>query len=303
MAIKEKFRSSFFGRMLINYWHEIEGFILPKVISDEKAVKRYYKKHTGKELSLDNPQTFSEKMCWYKLNAKNELMSQCADKVGVRDYVESKGYGKNLNEIYGIYSSVKDIPIDKLPNKFVLKAAHGTHMQIIVKDKQRINWKQAKSEMRSWLRQDIYWRGREWVYQNIPHRIIAEKYLEDETGELRDFKFFCFNGVPRFIQVDIGRYNGKHVRNFYNIEWEFMDISDDAGCDKTIEIQRPKAFKEMVDMAASLSNSFQFVRVDFYEVDGTPFVGELTFFHNGGVSRMKPQSWEKIIGDYWTLVK
>lgn len=301
--IKELIRNTYYGEMMIDILHILEGMVLPKIISDETAVKRYYRKYTGKELNLKNPQTFSEKMNWYKLYGKKPLMGQCADKVAMREYVTSKGYGQYLNEVIDVYSEISEINFDSLPNQFVAKAAHGTHMQIVVTDKNSINWKQAKNRMSSWLMQDIYWRGREWVYKDIPHRIIVEKFLETENGDLQDYKFFCFNGIPYFIQVDKGRYLGKHVRNFYSTEWAFLDISDDVGSDSNVKMKKPASFDKMLEISKKLSEEFQFVRVDFYEVDDDPIVGELTFFHNGGLSRMKPEKWESIIGNYWKLVE
>lgn len=300
-TIKNFIRNAYCGEMMINTLHRVEGFILPKIISDEEAVKRYYKRYTGKEIDLSNPKTFSEKMNWYKLNGRKPLMSQCADKAAMREYVIAKGYGKYLNEIIGVYSSVKEIDFTSLPDRFVAKATHGTHMQIVVTDKSSINWKKTKKRMSSWLRQDIYWRGREWVYKDIPRRIIIEKYLEGNKGDLQDYKIFCFNGTPRFVQVDKGRYLGRHIRNFYNTEWSFLDISDDVGSDSNVVMEKPTSFEKMLEISKKLSEEFQFVRVDFYEIDETPLVGELTFFHNGGLSRMEPEKWELIIGDYWEL--
>ena len=303
MNIKSLIKSSFVGEMLVEKLHEIEGLILPKIISDEKAIKKHYKNGTGKELNLDNPITFCEKLNWYKINVRNPLMVKCADKIGVREYVTEKGYGENVNKVYGIYTDVNDIDLSKLPARFVIKAAHGTHMQIIVKDKNEINWKKAKMLMKSWLKQDIYWRGREWSYKEVPHRIIIEEYLEDESGELRDYKVFCFNGVPRFIQVDVGRYNATHNRNYYDTNWNLLSMTDDVPNNPNLNIEKPKSFEKMLEMSTKLSEPLQFVRVDFYEVNGKPYLGEMTFFHNGGSVEFIPDEWNKIVGDYWTLVK
>ena len=142
-SIKEFVRSSFFGEILIAKLHQIEGAVLPKLISDEVAVKKYFKKVTGKELDLENPVTFVEKINWYKLINHNPLMVKCADKVGLREYALEKGYGEYLNDCLGVYDNVKDIDISELPQKFVMKAAHGLHMNIIVKDKSAVNLKRA----------------------------------------------------------------------------------------------------------------------------------------------------------------
>lgn len=302
-SIKEFVRSSFFGEILIAKLHQIEGAVLPKLISDEVAVKKYFKKVTGKELDLENPVTFVEKINWYKLNDHNPLMVKCADKVGLREYALEKGYGEYLNDCLGVYDNVKDIDISELPQKFVMKAAHGSHMNIIVKDKSAVNWKKSFILMKNWLKQDIYWGGREWVYKDMPKRIIIEKYLEDETGELRDYKIFCFNGIPRFVQVDIGRFAKHHVRNFYDLNWNLLDITDDVGYDSTLNVSKPQALNKMIQISKTLSKPFQFVRVDFYEVNKKPYIGEMTFFHMGGNTGIKSEEWEKTIGGYWQLEK
>lgn len=299
--IKDVIRSNFYGKLLIGKLHQVEGVLLPKIVPDKVAVKRHYKKETGKELNLANPLTFSEKMCWYKLYGRKPLMIKCADKVAVRKYVSDQGLDYTLNELYGIYSSVDEININKLPESFVLKAAHGSHMNIIVKNKEKENWKRNKALLNSWLKQNIYWSGREWVYRDIPHRIIAEKFLEDESGELRDYKFFTFNGIPRFVQVDTGRYAGNHVRNFYDLSWNLLDISDDVGYNPKAAVEKPDTFDEMIEIATLLSQPFQQVRVDLYEVNKKVVFGEMTYFHNGGVSKIKSNKWELIIGEMWEL--
>lgn len=298
---KDAIRNNSIGDLAINKFHELEGNILPRIISDERAVKHYYKKITGKDINLENPSTFCEKLNWYKLFGHNPLMTKCADKVGVRDYVKEKGYGNCLNEIYKVYSNVDEINIDDLPERFVLKATHGTHMQIIVKDKTEINWKHAKRLMKSWLKQDIYWRGREWVYKEVPHRIVAEKYLEDSTGELSDYKFFCFNGIPKFIQVHMGRFE-KHIINHYDLDWNIIPMMRKGKNSEIVPIEKPNSLDKMIQMAADLSNPFQFVRVDFYEVKGRPYIGEMTFFPAGGNAIFSPDKYNKILGDYWKIV-
>lgn len=302
MTLKDRIVHTPNGELLVNHFHEIMGKVMPKLFCDEYAVRRYCKRLFPKQVDLENPKLFYEKLNWYKLNAKNPLMEVCANKYTLRGYVTEKGYGEYLNNLLGVYTSVKDIDIDALPDRFVLKASHGTHMQIIVKDKSKINWKQSKKLMKSWLRQDIYWRGREWVYKDMPHHIIAEEYMEDESGELRDYKVFCFNGVPRFIQHDIGRFV-KHIRNYYYTDWTMMDMTDYVGNDPSLEISAPVSLQEMLDIARDLSQPFQFVRVDFYEVAGRPYIGEMTFFHEGGSINLIPDKWNSIIGDYWRLAE
>ena len=300
-GFKDTIRKSFWGNYSISIYHCVMCKIAPILISDEKAVKRFYKKKTGKELDLSNPRTLSEKMNWYKLNGRLSLMAQCADKVEVRDYIKEKGYGDCLNEVYGVYDRVKDINFDALPNQFVIKAAHGSHMNFIVKDKETFDWKHAKRMMKSWLQQDIYWSGREWVYKNIPKRIIIEKYLEDETGELRDFKFFCFNGEPKYVQVDVGR-STEHYRNYYDLSFNFIPVRDDIPSNEKIAVNKPYQFRKMIEMAKVLSSPFQFSRIDFYQVYNQVYFGEITFFHNGGITWFQPEKYDLIFGDNWKLI-
>ena len=300
---KQLVKKSFWGRYFISNLHCLESWLLPILISDEKVVKKYYREHTGKELNLNNPVGFTEKLNWYKLNGRIPLMQTCADKVAVRGYVSGKGFKDNLNEVYAVCNSVKELDIDSYPDCFVIKAAHGSHMNLIVKNKKEINWFKEKLMMATWLRQNIAWSGREWVYKDIPRRLIVEKYLEDESGELRDFKFFCFNGEPYYLQYDVGRFSGKHSRNYYDLNKKLLPIHDDLYPDESLDFPLDdNQFSQMQRMASVLAEPFQFVRVDFYLVQGKIYFGEITFFHNGGVSWFEPNEYDRIFGDKWNII-
>ena len=293
---------SFIKEYVISELHIIECFFLPKLISDEKAIKRYYrKKSKGNMLNLDNPKRFSEKLQWYKLNGKDPLMRICADKNRVRKYIFDLGYGYLLNEQYGVFKHVEDIDFDSLPNKFVMKAAHGSGWNIIVKDKNKLNKKKAKMLMRSWLKQDTSWSGREWVYKDMPRSIVIEKYLEDETGELRDYKFFCFNGQPRFMQLEVGRNTAHNTRNFYDMDWKLMPFGKELPHNPNLNVPKPTLFDEMKKIAENLCKPFQFVRVDLYQASGKVYFGELTFFPAGGAPDFVPDQYDEIVGDMWEL--
>lgn len=306
MSIKATIKKSFWGEYSISIYHSMMCKILPKLVSDEKAVKKLYKKKSGKKLDLLNPRTFAEKINWYKLNDKNPLMEQCADKVAVRDYIIEKGYGDCLNKVYGVYDRVEDIDIDRLPNQFVIKAAHGSHMNYIVKDKSSFDWKHAKKMMKSWLKQDIYWSGREWVYKKIPKRLIIERYLEDSEGDLKDYKFFCFNGKPYYLEYDAGRFGPTHYRNYYNMKMELMPFCDGDQLPNNEKISFPlneNTFKKMKTMCVDLASSFQQVRVDFYSVKDKILLGELTFFDGGGTTIFTPEEWNYKFSEEWKIIK
>ncbi|MDO5472605.1 MAG: ATP-grasp fold amidoligase family protein [Akkermansia sp.] len=296
MNIKKKIRSSAWGLFLIHSYHAICCKISRLFFSDYFAVIRYYRKVSGKQPNLASPTTFSEKLQWLKLNAKNPLKAQCADKYNVREYVSSCGYASLLNELYGVWDSVNDINIEKLPEQFVLKGAHGSGFNLIVKNKQDVNWFAWKWIMRTWLWQDIYWSGREWVYKDLPKRIIAEKYLEDSYGELRDYKFFCFNGKPTFMQLEVGRNTKQNTRNFYDLEWNLLPFGKELPHNPDIQVEKPAKFDEMIKIATDLSSPFDFVRVDLYQVYDRVFFGELTFFPAGGAPDFVPSEYDSIVG-------
>ena len=230
-------------------------------------------------------------------------MVKCADKIAVRDYIIEKGYSDYLNEVYGIYDSVEDIDYDSLPSQFVIKAAHGSHMIYIVKDKDVFDWKHAKKMMKTWLHQDIYWSGREWVYKDIPKRILIEKYMEDQYGELRDYKFFCYHGSPVYLQVDIGRQD-KHYRNYYDMDGSLVPVYDNEKLPHAKDILFPiedDIFEKMKQMCRDLAEPFQQVRVDLYWVNEKIYFGELTFFDGGGSTVYYPDEWNYKFSEKWII--
>ncbi len=286
----------------ISLYHCAMSWLMPRLVNDRTAILNYYKKKSGgRFIDLENPKLFSEKLQWYKLNHQDPLMEIVANKYTVREYIQSIGYGGLLNELYGVYSKVRDIDFDALPNQFVLKGTHGSGFNIIVKDKSSLNRRQAKMLMSSWMKQHIAWSGREWVYKNMPRHIIAEKYLEDETGELRDYKFYCFNGKPTFMQLEVGRGTEHNTRNFYNMNWELMPFGKELPHNPDLQIEPPSMFEEMKKIATDLCKPFQYVRVDLYQVGGKIYFGELTFFPAGGAPDFVPSKYDSIVGDMWKL--
>lgn len=299
--MKEILRKIHLVNCLIFVYHAVLSKVMPTILSDEKAIRRHYRRKSGCELNLDFPETFSEKNCWYKLNSHDPLMGKCADKVDVREYIKSCGYEKLLNECYAVYDSVNEINIDDLPERFVLKAAHASGWNLIVKDKTAVNWKEEKRLMKLWLKQDISWSGREWVYKNLEKRIVAEKYLEDESGGLLDYKFYCFNGNPEFLQVEVGRFTEQSTRNFYDMNWNLMPFGKESPHNPNIVVDPPSKFDEMKKISQYLSKPFSFVRVDLYQVNNKVFFGELTFFPAGGTPNFVPKEYDKIVGNMWDI--
>ena len=301
MNIKSIIKQSDYGKLLVLYSHEIRNKVNLALFSDEAQINRAYRKFTGQLPNLKNPQTFSEKLQVYKLKKHDPLMTQCADKYAVRDYISSCKLDSILNEIYAVYDSVDQIDPDQLPDRFVLKAAHGSGFNLIVKDKSKINWRLWKKIMRSWLRQDIYWSGREWAYKNIPRRIIAERYLEDPSGELRDYKFYCFHGVPKLMHMDIGRFSGKHLRNFYDMDRNLLPLRATYEPDPSVPCIDSEAFGEMKRIAERISRPFSFCRVDLYACENVFYFGEITFYPDSGNDVYEPEEYNRLMGSWWDI--
>lgn len=267
-------------------------------------VKVYYEYYSGRKLNLKDPIEFNEKIQWLKVYYQPPILTQLVDKYAVRPYIKEKIGDKYLNDIIGVYSKFEDIDFDSLPNKFVLKGAHGSNYNLIVNDKSKLNKKLVKKLVNKWLSRNYYYRsGLEWAYKNVPPRVIAEKFMKEEGKEaLNDYKFYCCNGKPIFIQIDVDR-GINHTRCFYDLEWKKMSLKKGniplfAGI-----LERPVNLDEMVKLAKILSEPFPYVRVDFFSVNGNTIFGEMTFYPADGRGDFSPIEYNKIVGDYITLPK
>ena len=187
-----------------------------------KILKQWYKKRTGKNLNLENPKTFNEKIQWLKLYDNSPLKTKLADKYLVREWIEEQIGSEYLIPLLGVWNNFDEIDFDKLPEKFVLKANHGSHWNIIVKDKSKLDKSKAKKKFDKWMARDYAFKaGLELQYRGIKPKIIAEKFIEDTNGELNDYKIMCFNGEPKFVWVDCGRYS-NHTKNIYDLDWNLQ---------------------------------------------------------------------------------
>ena len=259
------------------YWRSVINKLASKQ-SDIKNINKLYKKYSGHYPNLEAPESFSEKMQWLKLYYRNPQMVIAADKYSVREFVAQKGLNHILNNIYGVFDFVEQIDIEKLPEKFVLKATHSTGWNLIVKDKSKLNWGIWKHIVGFWLNHNISANGREWHYAEMTPHVICEKYLEDASGNLMDYKFFCFNGIPHFLQVNLGRGNLDTVQNFYDLDWHLLPFGKSKLPNKNAKISKPLNFELMIKYAKVLSEGFPFVRVDFYEAEGHVYFWRINFF-------------------------
>ncbi|PQJ23148.1 ATP-grasp fold amidoligase family protein [Tenacibaculum sp. SG-28] len=266
-------------------------------------VPHLYEFFTNKKLDLNNPIEFNQKIQWYKVFYRPKILNQLVDKFAVRDYVKDKIGGQYLNECYGVYQSPSEVDFNKLPNQFVIKATHASSYNLIVKDKEKLDVNNAKLLFKKWMRTNQYYRtGQEWAYKDVQPRLIAEKFLEEKgQSSLIDYKFYCFKGEVKFLEVHLDR-KDNHKRSFYDLDFKklpFRVVSLDKTIDK--EIEKPTTLNKMIALSKKLSGDFPFVRVDFYSINDKIIFGEMTFYPNDGRKDFYPEKYNKVIGDWFKL--
>ena len=274
-------------------------------LKDETYVKLAYRASIGKKLSLNNPQTFNEKLQWLKLYDRKSEYTMMADKYLVRKYIAEKLGEEYLIPLLGAWDSPEEIDFDALPNQFVLKCNHNSGLGMcICKDKSKLDIKKVKAELRKGLKQNYFSTGREWPYKNVKPRIIAEQYMEDrKTFELRDYKFFCFDGEVKLMFVASERQSGKEVKfDFYDVDFNHLPFKQ-GHPNSSKKIDKPEGFAKMIELSCKLSKNIPHVRVDFYEVNGKIYFGELTFSHFCGFVQFEPEEWDYTLGNWIDLNK
>ena len=263
---------------------------------------KYYTK-TGNRLNVLEPQTFNEKLQWLKLYDRKENYTEMVDKYAVKEYVANIIGEEYIIPTLGIYNNFDEIDLEKLPNKFVIKCTHDSGGLIVCKNKNELDIKKARKKINKSLKTNYYYCGREWPYKNVKPRIIVEKYMEDKkTKELRDYKFFCFNGIPKlmFIATDRGKKETKF--NYYDLKFNKLEIKQHYPNDDRV-IFKPQNFDKMIELSKKLSKGIPHVRVDWYEINGKMYFGELTFYHFSGFEPFKPEEWDYRLGEWLQLPK
>jgi hypothetical protein len=259
----------------------------------------WYREIIGKRLDLEHPRTFNEKIQWMKLYDSTPLKTRLADKYLVRDWVAEKIGPEYLIPLLGVWDSFDEIDFNELPNQFVLKANHGCGWNIIVKDKSRFNKEEARRNFDYWMRMNFaYCAGLELHYRNIPPKIIVEKYMEDENKQLVDYKFYCFEGKPYFIEFLSDRFEqGGFKCTMYDLEWNPTGWTPEALHEPCNIVTKPKNLTKMIYLAKMLCFDFHYVRVDFYSLDEKVYFGEMTFTPMSGLGRFKPKEWDLKLGE------
>lgn len=259
----------------------------------------------NKKLNLKNPKTFNEKLQWLKLYDRNPLYTTLVDKYEVKKYIVDKIGEEYVIPTIGVWDNFDDINFDTLPNQFVLKCTHDSGTIVICKDKTKFNIEEAREKINARMNFNYYYMWREWPYKDVKPRIIAEKYMEDDkTKELRDYKFFCFNGEVKalFIATERQKYGEEVKFDFFDTDFKHLPIRQ-GHPNAPIPPEKPQCFEEMKKLSAKLSENIPQVRVDFYEVDGKVYFGELTFSHFGGIVPFEPEEWDYKFGNYIKIDK
>lgn len=269
-----------------------------KTLSYEQMTKIYYFIFFKRKINLRNPRYFNEKIHWLKLHyyPKNEEIIKATDKFEVRNFLAKKGFGHYLNELYGVWDSWDEVNWDKLPKKFALKCTHGARYNFIISNKDDYDKNEVGKQVKKWLREDFSLFNAEKHYSFIKPRIICEKFL---SGNMVDYKFFCFNGKPQFFYIASGFGHGDNEKmSFFNIDGTkadfnrpyYQEIPDN-------EIIIPENLNEMIELSKKLSKDFPFVRVDLFSLNGKIYFSELTFTPSGGLVKFEPRTYHKIFGD------
>lgn len=270
---------------------------------DEKYLRMKWSLNMDYPLNLEHPTTFSEKLQWLKLHDHNPLYTTLVDKVAVKEYVSEILGPEFIIPTLGVWDNPKDIDWDSLPDQFVMKCTNDSNSVIICKDKSRIDKEAVVKKYQRALKHNYFYKGREWPYKNVPRRIIAEKYIEPrpDINDLPDYKFFCFNGEPKYCQVISGR-GKKMCIDFFDKDWNHQPFHEPHNYPfAKNEPERPKYLNKMWLAATKLSKDKAFSRIDFYEVGENVYFGEVTFFPTGGLGGFAPQEYDKIFGQLISL--
>lgn len=291
------------------HYADMLGFL--RYMSDEQWIKTMWRVRTGRNINLENPRGFNEKLNWIKLYDRNPQYTNMVDKYLVRDYIRDTIGEDYLFPLLGVWDNANDINFESLPNEFVLKCNHNSGEGMCVcKDKSVLNTEEVRKKIQIALGKNYYLSEREWPYKNVQPKVICEKFMKDNspanhTGTLIDYKFHCFNGEPKFLYVGVDDISegskGELKLSFLDMNWETPEYYRKDHKPMPIKVDKPKTFDEMVYVARKLSKGIPFVRVDLYSIDDKVYFSEFTFFPGGGFGFFSPEKWENLIGDWIEL--
>lgn len=273
-----------------DYYRQCSDLQLPE------EIKLRYARSRGKYLDFKEVNTFNEKIQWMMAYDSNEYKSRLADKILVRSWIKEKIGEDYLIPICGVWRDVESIPFEQLPDKYVLKANHGCGWNVIVTDKASVDVNSVKRKLREWLEKNYAYAGLEMHYANIEPGILCEEYITNADGDVYDYKVWCFNGKPCYIQFLSERKKGLKMA-FYDTDWNRMPFYYDHEPLQG-EAEKPKNLRKMLELSEKLSQEFAFVRVDWYVLnDGSLKFGEMTFTPAAGRCEWIPEGWDEKLGE------
>ncbi|MBS5527979.1 MAG: glycosyl transferase [Prevotella sp.] len=267
---------------------------------DETFIKWEYFSGMRKFPDLKSPKTYNEKLQWLKLNDKHSEYTIMVDKYEAKEYVKKIIGEEYIIPTLGVWDNFDEIDFDKLPNQFVLKTTHDSGGIVVCKDKTKLDLNVARKKLEKSLQHNFFYEHREYPYKDVKPRIIAEKFMVDESGtELKDYKFFCFDGIVKMLFVATDRPFDTRF-DFYDMDFKHLPFKQGHPL-ATKEIRKPNGFEEMKRIASTLSKGIPHVRVDLYDINGKIYFGELTFFHFSGNVPFEPKEWDYKIGEWLKL--
>lgn len=272
---------------------------LKRWLSDKVYLTIQYRCLCGKPMNWDNPQTFNEKLQWLKVYDHNPEYTKMVDKYEAKKYVASIIGEEYIIPTLGVWDSVDDIDWDSLPNQFVLKCTHDSGGIVVCRDKSKLDKEVAIKKLETSFKSKFYYSSREWPYKNVKPRVIAERYMEDRpknpaVADLTDYKFFCFNGEPKFCQVIRDR-NSHETIDIYDMDWNLMSLDSSAFHGKT-PVEKPDNLNDMIMVCRELSKGIPLSRIDLYQIQDKNFFGEITLFPYGGMDKFSTDEWNTKIG-------
>ena len=272
-------------------------------LPDSLYLKIMFRLEMGYKLNLEEPHTFNEKLQWLKLYNRNPKYTQMVDKFEAKTVAENILGKDYIIPTLGVWDRFEDIDFSLLPDRFVLKTTNGGGGGgvIICRDKNKLNLPSVAEQLNSSLKENIYQQFKEWPYKNVIPRILAEKFMVDESGELRDYKFYCFNGEPKVFLVASERFSGHRTYfDYFDMEGNHLPFTQ-GGMNNPITPTIPSTFEKMKQVAMKLSHGLPHVRIDLYSVDEKVYFGEFTFFDSSGFEKFTPWEWDGIFGNWLKL--
>ncbi|WP_242966861.1 ATP-grasp fold amidoligase family protein [Desulfosporosinus sp. FKA] len=274
-----------------------------RIIPDKQYLKIQYRLHTGKKLNVDDPKLFNEKLQWLKLYDHTPEYITMVDKYAAKEYVANIIGDQYIIPTLGVWDSFDEIDFDSLPNQFALKCTHDSGSVLVCRDKSKLDRGSAKKKLSEALNRNGFLYGREWPYKEVKARIIVEKYMEEKPRKsLKDYKFYCFNGKPKFLYLSEGLENHAtaHI-SYVTLDWEKTPfVRTDYAPFETLP-EKPSQFEKMKELAAIMAKGIPFSRIDFYEINKQVYFGEITFFPASGYAQFSPEEWDGKVGEWLML--